>query len=226
MTNATTSSHPAVLASLFTNRRINTKIMIGFGIVLALLAVLAAVSYRSLSKVSEGFSAFNQRVKVVGMARDVDRGFVSFRRYVREFSLSGDESLLAEAQKQQQLLAQRVKDGIGEIKNPERRARMVELSEQFTQYSKNFEKLVALKQEQNKLTRDILDPLGMKSRDQIEQLQAMAVSKAGNSNTMILAGEALKQLLLARLNVNKLLGRHEQSSADRAERAAAESKAS
>jgi methyl-accepting chemotaxis protein len=52
----------------------------------------------------------------------------------------------------------------------------------------------------------------------------MAVSKAGNSNTMILAGEALKQLLLARLNVNKLLGRHDQSSADGAEKALADLK--
>ena len=49
----------------------------------------------------------------------------------------------------------------------------------------------------------------------------MAVGKAGNSNTMIMAGEALKQLLLVRLNVNKLLGRHEQSSADGAEKALA-----
>ena len=46
-------------------------------------------------------------------------------------------------------------------------------------------------------------------------------AKAGNSNNMILAGEALKQLLLARLNVNKLLGRHEQSSAQGAETALA-----
>jgi methyl-accepting chemotaxis protein len=38
---------------------------------------------------------------------------------------------------------------------------------------------------------------------------------------MILAGEALKQLLLVRLNVNKLLGRHEQSSAEAAEKALA-----
>jgi methyl-accepting chemotaxis protein len=47
------------------------------------------------------------------------------------------------------------------------------------------------------------------------------VSKAGNSNTMILAGESLKQLLLARLNVNKLLARHDQGSADAAENALA-----
>lgn len=209
------------LFGFFTNRRINTKIMIGFAAVLALTAVLSAISYRGFGKVSEGFDAFNQRVKAVGIARDVDRGFVSFRRFVREFSVSGDESLIAEARKGQEALAKNIKRGLDEIKNPERRQKMVELNGQFEIYTKDFDKLVALKQEQNKLTKEVLDPLGLKSRAEIEELQVMAATKAGNSNTMILAGEALKQLLLARLNVNKLLSRHEQSSAEGAERALA-----
>ncbi len=194
--------------------------MIGFAVVLALLAVLSVLSYRGFIKVSDGFGAFNQRLKVVGIVRDVDRGFVAFRRFVREFALSGDEKLIVEARKQQEVLAKSVKQGLDEIKNPERRARMTEISEQFEKYAKNFDKLVALKQEQNKLTTGVLDPLGAKSLVLIVELQNAAV-KAGNSNNMILAGEALKQLLLARLNVNKLLGRHEQSSAQGAETALA-----
>jgi methyl-accepting chemotaxis protein len=209
------------LFGFFTNRRINTKIMIGFAVVLALLATLSVLSYRGLGKVSDGFGAFNQRVKVVSIARDVDRGFIAFRRLVREFSLSGDESLIAEARKRQEVLAKSIKQGLAEIKNPERRARMAEIGEQFEKYVSNFDKLVTLKQEQNKLTKEVLDPLGVKSRAEIEELQTMAAVKAGNSNTMILAGEALKQLLLARLNVNKLLGRHEESSAQGAEKALA-----
>ena len=219
MSNVSSSANG--LFGFFTNRRINTKIMIGFAVVLALLATLSVMSYRGFGKVSEGFGAFNQRVKVVGIVRDVDRGFVAFRRFVREFSLSGDEGLVVEARRMQEILAKAIKQGLDEIKNPERRAGMNEISVQYEKYARNFDKLVALKQEQNKLVKEVLDPLGVKSRNEIEELQATAVSKAGNSNTMVLAGEALKQLLLARLNVNKLLGRHEQSSADGAEKALA-----
>ena len=128
---------------------------------------------------------------------------------MREFSVSGDENLIAEARKRQEVLAKSIKQGIDEIKNPERRAGMGEISEQFEQYAKNFDKLVALKQEQNKLTKEVLDPLGAKTFAVIEELQSMA-AKAGNPNNATLGGEAIKQLLLARLNVNKLLGRHEQ----------------
>ncbi|WKA28804.1 methyl-accepting chemotaxis protein [Bradyrhizobium roseum] len=208
------------LFGFFTNRRINTKIMIGFAVVLALLAVLSVLSYRGFGKVSDGFEAFNQRVKVVSIARNVDRNFVAFRRFVREFSISGDESLLPEARRMRDLLEKNIKQGLDDIKNPERRGKMAEIGEQFDKYAKNFDKLIALKQEQNKLTRDVLDPLGTKSRVEIEELQT-AAAKAGNSNSVVLAGEAVKLLMQARLNVNKLLGRHEESAAQGAEKALA-----
>jgi len=215
-----TASHSTGLFGFFSNRRINTKIMVGFAAVLTLLAVLSVLSYRGFVMVAEGFGAFNQRVKVVSIVRDVDYGFVGYRRFVREFSLSRDENLIAEARKRQEALAKSVKQGLDEIKNPERRARMTEIGEQFAQYARNFDRLVALKQEQNKLVGGVLDPLGVKTLAMIEELQNMAV-KAGNPNNATLGGEAVKQLLLARLNVNKLLGRHEQSSAQAAEKALA-----
>ena len=118
------------------------------------------------------------------------------------------------------MLVKSVKQGLDEIKNPERRAGMAEINEQYALYAKSFDKLVALKKEQNKLTKEVLDPLGAKTLGMIEELQS-AAAKAGNPNGAALAGEAVKQLLLARLNVNKLLGRHDQSSAQGAENALA-----
>ncbi|MDA9433558.1 methyl-accepting chemotaxis protein [Bradyrhizobium sp. CCBAU 51627] len=207
-----------VLFRLFTDRRISTKIRIGYLAVLMLTAILAVTSYRSFSKVSEGFQTFNQHINVATIARDVDRGFIEFRRYVREFSLSGDAGLLEEARRRQQLLVKDMRRGLDEIKNPEHRQMMTDLIGQFEPYINDFDKLVALKQEQNTLVEEVLNPLGLKSRAKIEELQAMA-SNGGNSSTLILADEALKQLLLLQLNVNKLLVRYEQGSAERADKA-------
>ena len=207
--------------AFFSNRKISTKISVGFAVVLVLTAILAVMSYRGFGQVLQGFETFAQRVKVVGIAREVDRGFVAFRRFVREYSVSGDDKLVTEARTRQQALANSIRQGIDEIKNPERHKKIIEVGEQFEHYGKDFDKLVALKQEQNKLTKEVLDPLGAKSRSEIEGLQAVIIDKSGNANNMILAGEVLKQLLLARLDVNKLLGRHDQSSADGAEKALA-----
>jgi hypothetical protein len=68
---------------------------------------------------------------------------------------------------------------------------MNHLGQQLAAYKTNLDKLIALRLDQEKLTRDVLDPSGAKLRTEIEQLQNWAVSKAGNTNTMILAGEAL-----------------------------------
>ena len=209
------------LFGFFTNRKINTKIMIGFAIVLALTALLSAMSYRGFGKVSEGFDTFKQRVTVVGIVRDIDREFVSLRRFVREFALSGDEALIEPAQKQRAKVTAKITEGLNEIKNPERHQKIAEIAGQFEKYGKDLDRLIALKQDQNMQVKEVLDPVGLKSTVEIEELQAAAVAKAGNSNTMLMAGEALKQLLLVRLNVNKLLGRHDQSSADGAEKALA-----
>ena len=209
------------LFGFFTNRKINTKIMIGFAIVLALTALLSAMSYRGFGKVSEGFDTFKQRVTVVGIVRDIDREFVSLRRFVREFALSGDEALIEPAQKQRAKVTAKITEGLNEIKNPERHQKIAEIAGQFEKYGKDLDRLIALKQDQNMQVKEVLDPVGLKSTVEIEELQAAAVAKAGNSNTMLMAGEALKQLLLVRLNVNKLLSRHDQSSADGAEKALA-----
>jgi methyl-accepting chemotaxis protein/CHASE3 domain sensor protein len=218
----TTSDTPqASLFGFFTNRRINTKISLGFAGVLALTAILATMSYQGFGKVADGFESFNQRVTVVGMAREVDRDFMAYRRYVREYALTGEATVIEEAKRREGALAASIKTAVAEIKNPERHKKMVELSENFERYSAQFGKLITLKQEQNKLTKEVLDLLGVKSQAEIEELQVLAASKLGNSNATLHAGEALKQLLLARLNVNKLIGRHEQSAADAAEKALA-----
>ena len=189
MSNASssTASTSTGLFGFFTNRRINTKIMIGFAAVLALLAVLSVLSYRGFVKVAEGFGAFNQRVKVVGIVRDVDHGFVGYRRFVREFSCRATRSLIAEARKRQEVLAKSIKQGLDEIKNPERRAGMAEINDQFVMYAKNFDKLVVLKQEQNKLTREVLDPLGAKTLDHDRRAADHGGRKAGNPNNATLA---------------------------------------
>jgi methyl-accepting chemotaxis protein len=223
--NLASSQHKASgLSGIFNNRKIGTKIAAGFVAVLALTATLSAISYWGFANVSTEFATFNQRVEVVGIARDVDREFVAFRRFVLVYSVTGDDALIEEAQKRRAAVTEHVARGVSQIKNPERNKKMVDIREKFESYGKNFDRLIQWKQEQNKLTKNELDPIGLKSRVEIEELQGLVVRKVGNSNISILASEALKHLLLARLNVNKLLGRHDPAAAEAAEKSLADLK--
>jgi methyl-accepting chemotaxis protein len=209
---------------MFANFKIATKIAVGFACVLVIMAVSSSISYFSFLKVDHGFDDFNQRVGVAGLARTIDREFGSMRRYVLAFAVNVHEDDAKAAVERHRRVAEATAKGIAEIKHPERLAKVKEIGQQLEIYKKDADRLFTLRREQDKLTREILDPTGVKLRADLEQLQNWTVSKAGNTNTMILAGEAIKQLMMARLNVNKLLGRHEQAAEEMAVKAFADLK--
>jgi len=211
------------LPGLFTDRKINTKVAIGFGCVLAVTAVISATAYLAFGRVATAFQAYSQRVAVVGLARETDREFLAFRRFVREFAVTGEEADVVAAEKGRAVLGDIIAKGLAEIKNPERLAKMKQVSEQFGTYGKDFDRLVVVRREQLKDTKEVLDPSGSKLLAAFEGLQGTA-GKSGNSNMLILAGEGLKFAMLARLNVNKLLGRHDEAAAQGADKAFADLK--
>ena len=96
---------------------------------------------------------------------------------------------------------------------------MKHLAEQFEIYSKDFDKVTPMRREQAKLVREVLDPAGQKMRIDLEGLQKGAATLAGNSNTVVLFGEAIKSLMLLRLNAEKVFARHDDVFAKNAEKA-------
>jgi methyl-accepting chemotaxis protein len=203
--------------SLIANRAIGTKVAIGFACVLAILAIVSGTAYLSFHTSAEGFATYVQRVSVVGIARDVDRGFLNLRRFARDYASSGIESNIESATKEQASLRPLLQQGLAEIKNPERHRLLEDIVRNFEAYSKDFDQLVAQMHEQKKLVESTLDPLGASLEQNFDALIA-AAAKAGNGSVGVLGYEGRQHLMLARLNVNKLLGRHEQAAGDAAEK--------
>jgi methyl-accepting chemotaxis protein len=203
--------------SLIANRAIGTKVAIGFACVLAILAIVSGTAYLSFHTAAEGFATYVQRVSVVGIARDVDRGFLNVRRFARDYASSGIESNIESAAKEQASLRPLLQQGLAEIKNPERHRLLEDIVRNFEAYSKDFDQLVAQMHEQKKLVESTLDPLGANIQQNFDSL-ITAAAKAGNGSVSVLGYEGRQHLMLARLNVNKLLGRHEQAAADAAEK--------
>jgi methyl-accepting chemotaxis protein len=215
---ATRKSPLESLSAIFVDRKINTKIAFGFGCVLLITAIISFMAYSAFGKVAHSFETYAMRVEGVGIARNLDREFVVLRRYVREFALSGEESNIKLAEQARSTVKEFISKGLATYKNQQRLEKMQDVSKEFEIYTKHFDKAVTLKREQSSLVKDVLDPSGAKLRTDIRQLQATA-TKNGASDVASLASEAVDQLMLVRLNANKLLARHEQSSADAAEKA-------
>jgi methyl-accepting chemotaxis protein len=201
------------LTSLFNDRRISTKIAIGFGCVLLVTAGISLLAYRSFGEVHRMFDTYAHEVTVLDLASDIDGEFTAMRRYVREFALAGDEANVAAAEKRRSTLQSTISKALSTIKIPEQRVKIEEISRSFSAYLKAFDTVVAQKREQAKLASGELDPSGQKLTADFEELQARWSSGAA------LIGDGTKQVLLARLNSNKLIGRHDPSAAAAAEKA-------
>jgi methyl-accepting chemotaxis protein len=212
------------LSGLFTDRKIGSKIAIGFAAVLSLTAILAIMNYSSFGQVADAFTTFDQRVQVVGDVREVDRGFVAYRRFVREYSLTGDDALIGEARKREKVLGESIDQALKAIHDPSRHAEMKKIGDEFEAYVKHFDNMIRMRQEQNKLTDEVLDPLGKEARLKLDMLQSATTSGDGNSARSLLIAETLKQWLLVRLDVNKVLGRNDQAAAAAAEKGFADLK--
>ena len=69
-------NYSSAAGSMLANRAIGTKVGLGFACVLVLLAVVSGTAYLSFQSSSHGFESYVQRVSIVGIARDLDRGFL------------------------------------------------------------------------------------------------------------------------------------------------------
>jgi methyl-accepting chemotaxis protein len=203
--------------AVIANRSIATKVSAGFACVLAIFAIVSGIAYLSFQTSAEGFANYVQRVSVVAIARDVDRSFLNLRRLAREYASLGIESSAEAANKEQALLRSLLQQGLTEIKNSDRHRLLEDVVRSFEAYSTGFSQFVAQSREQKKLVEETLDPLGAGLQQHFDELIA-AAAKAGNGSVGVLAYEGRQHLMVARLNTNKLLGRHEQAAGEAADK--------
>ena len=191
------------VAPTFADLTIRVKILTGFACVLALLAGLAAKGYLSFTAVHEGFATYAQRVGIVAVARDIDRGVLDMRRNVREFAHTGQED---KAQAARGTIAQLHLDydtGLASVQNPDRLSRLRASKARFETYAADFERVVAWRREQDALIKDVLDPAGARLQELLESLRA-AAETLETDGCAFFAEDALPPLSLTRITRDEL----------------------
>jgi methyl-accepting chemotaxis protein len=159
--------------SVFNRLKISMKIGAGFMSVLVIFALVSGTAYLSFGKVQDGFDQFGHRVKVVGIIRDVDRNFLAYRRFVREYGLVGGENNVKQAQIRFDLLQKSFDEAKETIKRPERRQKMQEIIQKAEGYADDFNRIIELRKGSDSAgdqkTRTLIDSMG-KDADAIAAL--------------------------------------------------------
>jgi methyl-accepting chemotaxis protein len=202
--------------SLIANCRIGSKIAIGFAAVLLILAVSSTLAWLAFGQVSSAVDGYAELVATSAIYRDIDLTVAQYRGHVREYVVSDNEDTAAMAVKEGTALRELIAKGLARVTNPERHALLESLAKQAESYTTNFAHVRDLNREQAKLETEVLDVVGEQSTDGFSAVIAGA-TKAGNTDILPPVVEGRRLSLMARLDVNKRLGRHDEAAAKSAE---------
>ena len=195
------------LGGWFTYMKVQSKLMLGFSGVIALLALVGGMALWSFQGLIGDMDTLGQRAAVVELAGEVDRDMINYRRFVGEYALIGDEEDLKRAATEAAPKAKaEIETALKTIHHPERLKLMQEVMHGFEVYQKGTEKLAGMKREYAKLMKETLDPAGKAMSERMESLAA-AAAKAGNANAASIANHGALETLQLRLHAAKALDR-------------------
>jgi methyl-accepting chemotaxis protein len=192
------------LASLIVNVKVRTKIAIGFGFVLVLLAVVGGMGVRSLGRIARGNDTVVQRVRESEVAGDIVLRFAIARRLAGEFSHTGDPVIAAKAETALQSTKEAVDRGLATITSAGRLVRTKEIAAAVAGYAQNLDRVKGLLTEAQTLRLDVLDKIGTQGHDDIENLSFTAERDGAGKTKMKVMG-IMDAQMDARMNVDQWL---------------------
>ena len=198
----------------FANLKIQTKVLAGFFVVLALLSGVGVSGYLGLDKTSATFDRYAAAADSAINVMEVDNDISQFRRFVVLFASSGDA---AEA-KQARDLIKEVQEDIPRvtrlITDPGRKAAFAGIAVPLADYVAQFDKVVALTAGQQSVQAQKLNPSGEKALSATERLVA-SVMEARDFDTLSALNGVESAITAARVNALRFIGTPSKEQAER-----------
>jgi methyl-accepting chemotaxis protein len=139
--------------------RFRPKIILGFGLVLAISAVSLATAYLGFEKVSSAVASYRTSVSEADLARNIDRELIAYRGLARYYVVTAKDDDAKAAQAAEVRLKDAIEASMRGTGNPAGRDQITRLSKEFQSFARIFAEIVQVKSEsallvQNKLSRD------------------------------------------------------------------------
>jgi methyl-accepting chemotaxis protein len=200
----------------FQNLKIATKILLGFAAVLVILAVVAVVGVLGLSRTAADLSHYVLAVELYGDAAEIERDLLELRRHIDAYASKGDKSEIDAAHALEERIAAGIEHGLKTSETDSERAMLADMAGKLKVVIDDFEKAVELEMAREKLAAETLAVAGPELTERLDGVLRKAVL-AGDNAAALAAAEALREAMLARLNINLMLERHESAAGDKAE---------
>jgi methyl-accepting chemotaxis protein len=193
-----------------------TQILIGFGVILVLLVGVAAVALTFLGRSTEGFASYEGLAEDSVLAGDINGSMLRLRIQVKDFLIDQNQQEIEEFESYQAETARLVGTAQGTMKNEARAAKIDEVENGLSEYAALFDSAVEQQSAADQVLEETLNPVGPQMEGLLTQIMTTARDR-GETQTAYDAALALRELLLARLQVVKFLDTNDASRIDEAE---------
>ncbi|SCY43169.1 methyl-accepting chemotaxis protein [Desulfoluna spongiiphila] len=193
---------------------LQAKLILGFTMVLALLAATTLLGIVKLNGASKGFESYREMARNANLSGRIQANMLMTRMNVKEFLISGNETNREEFSGYYDKMAALLGRASGEINHPEHAAKMRDIEASVVRYNEAFTRVVDLQKQETDLINDVLNPTGTG----METLLAGILESArrdNNTDAAYEAGVAMEHMLIGRVYRTGFFVSSDRADADR-----------
>ncbi len=206
------------MLAFFGNLRIRTKIFLGFGVLIGILALMSGTAVISFTIVGNLFHHYEELANLATTTQKIERDLVELDQHVEKYAATGDHAEHEKVIELEKEIAALVEQANELATTEAEKAEIASIAGHFEHIVAGFEQASVIEGHRAKLATEVLDIAGPKLAANLEAI-AVKAAQEGNSNAIIMANAALYEVMKARLGANLLLVRGEKTAAQQTEEA-------
>ena len=208
---------------ILNNLKIWVKVACGTGLLLILLLVIGVVAYESLNAALGDFTDYRHIARQNNALGRIQANMLEVRVHAKDFLIKGSDDAARDVQERAAKVTTLVNDARGLFESREAVAVLDGVGKEVAEYQTTFGKTITLQKQRGELFLHMnqLGPAMEKSLTAIME----GAHHDGDGEAAFLAGEALRNMLLARLYANKFVASHAAADAERTDKEIASAQA-
>ena len=183
---------------------IGARIATGFGLIIAILIVMAWSGYHATTEADSDFTRYERISTNALRVLSVDAAFFDIRRQVRMYADEGDVAALDRIRAIQRKIENILKDAIPATPDPRLRADLEKIRLDIGTYLSRLDDVTTLRNKKEKAVTEGMNTIGLKAREDISEIVKTAMADR-DFEVAALAGIVQEKLLLARLDATKFI---------------------
>jgi signal transduction histidine kinase/CheY-like chemotaxis protein len=188
----------------FKSINISTKVFVGFGCVLALLTVIAAVSLFGLTGADDNFDRYRALARQTNAQGRVQANMLMTRIFAKNFVINASQDNIDGVEQRARNTIQMIAEALELTSDSGYRLILENLGEELSDYVAGFEEVTTRQAERNELVNNTLNVVGPQMERELTQVMESAFND-GDAEAAYRAGIALRNLLLGRLYTQRFL---------------------